>query len=275
LNEVEDKSLRGFERVLISVLEDGQRLGLVGPGAVSAHLQHARLFAEVLLACAEENRLDDNAAGGVSAPGGKFASRILDLGSGGGIPGLVLAMLFPSSRILLLDARSKSAGFLARAVRRCGLEEQVEVLNERAESAGRDSTLRERLDVVVARSFGPPAVVAECGSPLVRVGGLLVVSEPPVTRTAGEASLSMSGGASGDSRGDEVPRSAVLSPRTRPSTRRAETARWPRAEVEALGLVSRDLLSRGRKFEVLRKIRSCPERFPRRIGVPSKRPLWK
>ena len=105
----------------------------------------------------------------------------LDLGSGGGVPGLALARWWPASRWVLLDARERRAVFLAG----CGRVSWRSVtgcrsLHAAAEDAGRDDRHRGRFDLVVARSFGPPAVVAECGAPFLREGGRLVVSEPPI-----------------------------------------------------------------------------------------------
>ena len=89
------------------------------------------------------------------------------------------------------------------------------------------------MDAVVARSFGAPAVVPECGAPFLRTGGVLVVREPPDVDPA---------------------------------------ERWPAAGLASVGL-ARD------PDEIdgvvrLRQVASCPDRFPRRVGVPAKRPLF-
>jgi 16S rRNA (guanine527-N7)-methyltransferase len=106
--------------------------------------------------------------------------RVLDLGSGGGVPGLVLAVEHRSLQVVLLDNRRQRTDLLARLVLRLGLSDRVRVLRSDAELAGHDPTLRGSFDVVTARSFGSPAVVAECGAPFLRLGGRLLVSEPPV-----------------------------------------------------------------------------------------------
>jgi 16S rRNA (guanine527-N7)-methyltransferase len=62
---------------------------------------------------------------------------------------------------------------------RLELSGRVQVERARAELAGRNLSLRGRFDLVVARSFGPPAVTAECAAPFLRPGGQLVVTEPP------------------------------------------------------------------------------------------------
>jgi 16S rRNA (guanine527-N7)-methyltransferase len=92
--------------------------------------------------------------------------------------------------------------------------------------------LRATFDAVLARSFGPPAATAECGSPLLHVGGELMVSEPP-----------------------------------------QDDQRWS-AEVSQLGLEVGRRVGSTPVVQTLRQITLCPERFPRRDGLPAKRPLF-
>lgn len=176
-------------------------------------------------------------------------SRWLDLGSGGGLPGLVLAHRWPASEGVLLDASDRSARFLTSAIDVCGLEPRIVVRRDRAEVAGRDRTLRTSFDAVVSRSFGPPPVVAECAAPFLRVGGVLVVSEPPV---ASPTTGSTVGGEEADPNG-----------------------RWPPAELAVVGLRPEILIRIPFGYQVLRQMSPCPDRFPRRVGVPAKRPLYR
>jgi 16S rRNA (guanine527-N7)-methyltransferase len=143
---------------LRGVLEEAARLGFLGPGDVDAAIEHARGFAGVLRPA---------------------QGRVVDLGSGAGLPGLVLAVDLPELAVTLVDASERRTDALRRAVGRLGLSGRVEVVCERAEVLGRSPAWRSTSPVVVARSFGAPAVVAECAAPLLRVGGQLVVSEPP------------------------------------------------------------------------------------------------
>lgn len=195
-------------------LERARDLGFLGPGSLEPHVAHARGFAAVA--------------------GDPPPELVLDLGSGGGLPGLVLLALWPRTRGVLLDSNERRTAFLAEAVAALGWGDRVVVVRARAEQAGRDPTLRGRVPLVVSRGFGPPPVVAECAAPLLHVGGRLVVSEPP----------------EGDSR-------------------------WPKAPLAELGLVAEALVvvPEGR-FQALRQVAACPERYPRRVGVPGKRPLW-
>lgn len=189
------------------MLRRAQQLGFLGPGPVGAHLEHAAAFADA-----------------VSEP-----QVALDLGSGGGVPGLALALRWPSSHWVLLDSNDRRTAFLEQVVGDLDLTERVRVLKARAEQAAHHPEWRGVFDLVVARSFGAPAVTAECGGAFLRIGGHLVVSEPPE-----EAS-----------------------------------GRWA-------GLAELGLEDRGRfgPVRVIARTDRPPDRSPRRVGVPVKRPLW-
>ena len=198
---------------LRAVLEDARAQGFLGPGPVDEQVQSGLGFLEVI---------------------GEGAERVLDLGSGGGVPGLVLAGFLPTPRLTLLEVGRRRAAFLRAAVGRLGWHGRVEVVEERAEEAARDPARRGRFPIVVARSFGPPPVAAECGAPFLTIGGRLIVAEPP-----------------------------------------EEMGRWPVEALGLLGLAVEDrVVARNRSFEVLRQVSRCPDRFPRRTGVPAKRPLF-
>ena len=212
---------------IVDVLTEARSAGFLGPGPIEAQLRHAEGFA--------------TAAQRVSAE--TPTPRILDLGSGGGLPGLVVAAAWPKSTMVLLEANGRRAAFLRRAVGLLGMEERVSVLQERAEAAGRDSRHRAGFDEVLARSFGRPAVVAECGAPLLRLGGWLVVSEPP----ASPDDSAMPG---------------------------ARDVRWPADALAQFGLEPAGVVEDGATYQLLRQAEICPDRFPRRAGVPAKRPLF-
>ncbi len=158
---------------------------------------------------------------------GSGTPHILDLGSGGGLPGLVIAIRWPAATLVLLDANERRTEFLQRAVRRCGLGERVAVVHQRAEVCGRDPEYRGTFDGVVVRSFGAPAVVAECGAPFLRQGGWLIVSEPP--RASGED---------------------------------GHRARWPAAGVAQVGLEPGEFVKAGFGYQVLYQREICPETVP-------------
>ena len=200
---------------LIDELERGQALGFLGRGPVLTHVDHARGF-----------------AAGLDEPPGRF----LDLGSGGGVPGLVLALDWPDAEAVLLDAGERRCVFLREAVERLGLDGRVDVVRDRAEAAGRSPALRGGFDLVVARSFGAPAVTAECAAPFLRVGGRLVVSEPPADAD--------------------------------------DTPRWPADGLSQLGLALGDTWRTEYGYQSLVQHAPCPDRYPRRVGQVAKRPLF-
>ena len=159
----------------------------------------------------------------------------LDLGSGGGLPGLVLACTWPSSVWTLVEANRRRADFLGEATARLECSDRVQIVRERAEVVGRDPAHRGAYSLVVARGFGAPAVTAECAAPLLRCSGMLVVSEPP----------------DGDG------------------------ARWEATGLAVLGMVPEEVARTATgTYQPLRQASRCPDRYPRRVGVPAKRPLF-
>lgn len=215
------------------VLADARRLGFLGPGPIEPHLAHALAFARV-----------------VERTSGATLTSVLDLGSGGGLPGLVLAVVWPAITVTLLDAHQRRTAFLADAARHLGVSTRVQVVEGRAEAIGHRPELRGRVGVVVARSFGRPAVTAECAAAFLEVGGALVVSEPPV---------------------DAAP---VASPGARPRGPRGDRGRWSETGLRALGMGPARPVVDEFHFVVVHQLETCPEGFPRRVGIPAKRPLF-
>jgi 16S rRNA (guanine527-N7)-methyltransferase len=101
-------------------------------------------------------------------------SRVIDVGSGGGLPGVPLAIVMPHLRFTLLEATGKKVEFLKAVVRLLGLA-NVEVVSGRAERLGQEAGHRERYDAVVARAVGRLATLAELTVPLAKVGGQVLL----------------------------------------------------------------------------------------------------
>ena len=141
---------------LVDALADQQRLGVLGTSPADA-VAHSDRFVAAL----------------------PHVGRVLDLGSGAGVPGLVIAVRRPSLRVTLLDARSRRTDQLARIVHRLGLSDRVEVVCARADVAARRADLGWSFEAVTARSFGGPTAVLTASRPFLVVGGRLVVSDPP------------------------------------------------------------------------------------------------
>ncbi len=204
---------------LHEVLRSAQDLGLLGPGPVEDQRRHAEAFCRLV-------------AAGLPAD----APHFLDLGSGAGLPGLVLAALLPRSAGALLDSQQRRGRFLEEAVHTLGMTARLEVVTARAEDAARDPAHRAQYDLVVARSFASPAVTAECAAPFLRPQGHLAVSEPP-EESAG---------------------------------------RWDEARLRELGLEPPTVTrTEGASAAILQRTADpVAEKWPRRPGIPQKRPLW-
>ena len=104
--------------------------------------------------------------------------RVLDIGSGGGIPGVVVAIMRPDLDLTLLDADRRKAGFLVHVCGLFGLE-KVEVVAERAETAARRPHHRRSYDLVVSRATAPPLRLVPLALPFLRGGGALVALVSP------------------------------------------------------------------------------------------------
>lgn len=144
-----------FDPDVYDVLHESQRLGFLGERDVSEVIDHARAFVVALT---------------------DVTGVVVDLGSGGGVPGLVIAHDRPDLEVVLVDRRAKRTDFLDRVVRRLRWNDRVSVLCVDA------SDLHSRVDVVdavVARGFGPPMETLAFGAMVVRAGGRIVISEPP------------------------------------------------------------------------------------------------
>lgn len=100
-------------------------------------------------------------------------AKVLDVGSGGGVPGVPLAVCMPKLRFTLMDATGKKVDFLRRVSAALGLR-NVQVVQDRAERLGLERTHREQFDAVIARAVGPMATLAELTLPFARVGGLML-----------------------------------------------------------------------------------------------------
>ncbi len=102
---------------------------------------------------------------------------MVDLGSGGGLPGLVVAMRCPWLQVTLVERRTRRADLLLRAVRSLVLTERVTVVSDDVRVVAEAEP--NSFDVVTARSFAAPAITAQWAGALLLSGGVLIVSEPP------------------------------------------------------------------------------------------------
>jgi 16S rRNA (guanine527-N7)-methyltransferase len=157
-------------------------------------------------------------------------AKLVDVGAGGGVPGIPMALLRPDLHVTLLESDTRKAGFLIHVAGVLSMA-NVEVTAERAEDVARREGVRESFDLAVSRAVAPPAVMCELSLPLLRVGGLCAALVGDATQAARECE-----------------RAALLCGGGKPRT--------------AAG----DVL-------LVDKISSTPDEYPRRAGVPLRRPL--
>lgn len=160
------------DQALLTVLERARAVGFLGPGPLRVHIDHARQY---------------------GARMASTARRLIDLGSGGGLPGLPLLLDRPDLRGVLLDAAAKRTSFLVWATIELGLSDRVEVVTARAEEAAHRNELRGVFDAVVCRGFGPPSTTLECGAGFVAADGQILISEPPEPRAWDNQTLAVIG----------------------------------------------------------------------------------
>lgn len=166
--------------------------------------------------------------------------KAIDVGTGAGFPGLPLKIVCPGLQLTLLEATGKKVGFLEHIVSRLELT-GVKVIKGRAEELGRDAGHRESYDLTLARAVAELSVLVEYALPFCRLGGLFVAQK----------------GTEGDA-----------------EARAAEGA------IATLGGILRRIvhlelpsLAEPRSLVVIEKIAPTPEKYPRRPGIPSKRPI--
>jgi 16S rRNA (guanine527-N7)-methyltransferase len=168
------------------------------------------------------------------------SAQVIDVGAGAGFPGIPLKILQPEMRLTLVEATAKKASFIEHIVQVLGLP-NVSVLTKRAEDAGQMPEHRETYDWVIARALAPMPVLAEYLFPFAKVGG------------------------------------SVLAQKGKDARQEIETAK---AAFEKLGGELKEIipvnipgLEEERYLVVVKKIVPTPATYPRRAGMPSKRPL--
>lgn len=166
------------------------------------------------------------------------AATLIDVGSGGGLPGLPLKLARPELAVTLLEANHRKTAFLTAAAGRLQLE-GVEVVTARAEEAGHDPLFRERFDLATARAVAPMASLVELCLPFLRVGGRLLAmkTDAELETRAALPAIELLGG-----RLDQIAAA--------PSAARAHG-----------------------QVVIVAKVSPSPALYPRRAGVPVKRPL--
>jgi len=165
---------------------------------------------------------------------------VFDIGAGAGFPGIPLKMYCPQIRLLLVDSVRKKTVFLADLAEKLLLE-RTEVKWGRAEDLGKSVKYREKADTVVSRAVAPLNVLVELCLPLLKVGGLfLAMKGPHVSEElyAGRRAVAVLGG-----------------------------------KVEKISRINLPGMEAKRNILSIRKVGPTPDMFPRKPGIPAKRPI--
>jgi 16S rRNA (guanine527-N7)-methyltransferase len=164
---------------------------------------------------------------------------LLDVGTGAGLPGIPLKILLPKVRLVLLESVAKKTAFLQHVVNCLSLD-HVEVLTGRAEDIAHQDSYRERFDLVVSRAVGRLSTIAELTLPFCREGGLFI-----------------------------APKKGKIEQELSQAAKAIDTLGGKLKEVKKVEL---ELLE-PRFLVMVAKVSPTPQRYPRRAGVPAKRPL--
>lgn len=166
--------------------------------------------------------------------------RLLDIGSGAGLPGLPLAIALPQFKVTLVESISKKTRFLEYVAHKLGLA-NVEVVNSRAEDLAHDEKMRAKYDYVTARGVGQLATLAEIMLPFCRLGGTCIAIKgagiEEEVEKAGNAIHKVGG------------------------------------KLKHIIHVQLEELARTTLLVIINKENPTPGNYPRRVGVPFKRPI--
>jgi 16S rRNA (guanine527-N7)-methyltransferase len=165
---------------------------------------------------------------------------IIDVGTGAGFPGIPLRIVLPEIRLVLLEATAKKVKFLRHITAELELA-NVEIVNRRAEEIAHDVSYREKFDVAVSRALAPLYVLAELTLPFCAIGGRLIAQK----------------------KGD-------ISHEISESSRAVNILGGDRIEILDVVLNEFD---DARRLVIIDKVKTTPIEYPRRPGMPAKKPI--
>ena len=173
------------------------------------------------------------------APLVQNARTLIDIGSGAGFPGIPLKIVFPNLRVTLVEATNKKVNFLKQIISTLNLH-NITAIQSRAEDLGRDPKHRDQYDVAIARAVADLAILSEYALPFSRVGGIFIAQK-------------------GREVDEEVARTASALKTLGGRVREIVPVQLP--ELEPRHLI------------VIEKISATPKEYPRRAGMPERKPL--
>lgn len=165
---------------------------------------------------------------------------VIDIGSGAGLPGLPLNIIYPGLKLTLLEATTKKASFLKHLAGKLALP-HVSIINSRAEEAAYNSLYREKFDIVLSRAVAKMATLAELSLPFCRIGGFLIAQK----------------------KGD-------IDEEIKQSSRAINLIGGRLVGIISIPL---DILTGDRYLVLLEKVKPTPPEYPRRPGIPARKPL--
>lgn len=165
---------------------------------------------------------------------------LIDVGAGAGFPGVPIKIICPSIRLSLLEARKRKTTFLEKVTKEMDLK-QVKILNGRAETFGKGADNREKYDIALSRAVARLNVLSEYCLPLVRLGGLFVAQK-------------------GRSYKEEIDKAL-------------KAVQLLGGELIGVENVRIPFINQERYLLVIKKIKDTPPKYPRKEGLPQKRPL--
>ena len=167
-------------------------------------------------------------------------SKIVDVGTGAGFPGIPLSIMNPSLKITLVDSLNKRLIFLQEVVNKLGLK-NIEIVHARAEEFGQNKKYREKFDISTSRAVANLSTLSEYLIPLVKVGGKVIsmkASEAQEEINDAKKAIEVLGG----------------------SIEKVEEFNLPQSDI-------------GRTVIIIRKNKQTPNKYPRKPGTPSKEPI--
>ena len=173
-------------------------------------------------------------------PVGGMDFRLIDVGAGAGLPGIPLKILLPNIRLVLLEATAKKAVFLHHLKQKLGLD-NIEIVVGRAEEVAHEAQYREKFDVVLSRAVAPLPTLVELTLPFCTIGGSFIAQKK-----------------------------GAIDPEISRASQAISTLGGNLREVKRIDL---EEFTDERQLIIIDKISLTPQLYPRRPGIPSKRPL--